>query len=236
MSLNRLEERNFQRRLGYIKKENIYNINSIERDIHKIARELEGQQKLLEKSKNEQRLKQLNISLTNLIKTRRVKSAAVTPIGLNDFESPSEVDAKLGQVKPMIRIQTAKPRALSDSKVLLGKRATTAHPMLRETKILTSTPPPSVTSSSEINNNNSKQNTKEEINKLTDDSNEAFFIKSKRVKSGSVANVLRKTPLSAKSHESDVLRQSSLPSFPSNNELNKMKVLIKFEEIFYNLI
>ena len=227
MSLNRLEERNFQKKLNYIHKENRMNINSIERDMHKISLELEGQQKLLEKSKTELKLKQLNTDLNNLMQNRRVRSAFTPKINYFSSEMNNEFESKLIPQKPFIRNQTAKQRTLSDSKILLSRRANTANPTLRDAKKIVN------------NNSNDRPNSQtpnEDSNKLSDDSNEAFFVRVKRVKSSSIANVLRKTPLTVKSAKPYGLHQASLPSFPSGNDLNKANVLNKFEEIFDDLI
>lgn len=129
---------------------------------------------------------------------------------------------------PAVRNQTAKLRN-SATKSILAKRASTAHPTLRDSN------KNNLNSISQIDLNIAK-----EESKLTEESNDTFFVHVKRVKSSSVSNVLRKRPIaiSNKVNKIETLRQSSLPIFsPSTkNEVPKMDVIMKFHEIFLNLI
>jgi hypothetical protein len=235
MSLNRLEDRNCLKKLNYIQKENRFNIQEIERNMQKISLELLLQKRLLEKIKNDRRADQLSSNWNLLLSKRQTKSANAST-KYDGYSKENEFEIEINEFKrPIIRNQTANPRSHSKMKSSLSKRASTAHPSIRESKSSRE-----LVSKSQIEeNDNSKLGEIVEL-KPTDEQNEMLFIRANRVKSSSISG-LRKPPIAVSKSANSKLRQFSTPILPNfeaavENKLSKMDVFLKFQEIFYNYI
>ena len=137
------------------------------------------------------------------------------------FFRQSQIIAK---VKLDLRNQTAKYRSKTKQPIL-ARRASTAHPALRES-----------------NQTNQISLNVQNHDLVNDESNsDTLFVRVKRVRtlallSSSVTNILRKKPVTVSksaniNNNKDKLRQNSMPSFQNDKD-----VLVKFNEIFYNLI
>ena len=232
MSLNRLEDRNYLKKLSYIQKENRFNIHEIDKSMKKVSLELVLQKRLLENFQNERKFDKLNSDLNLLLNKRRTKSANISAkTDVNDLENELE---NIDEFKrPIIRNQTANPRSHNRIKSIMSKRASTAHPSLRESK------------SSKDLVSTSQIGAEDDIKLVeldpTDEQNEMLFIPSRpnRVKSSSISG-LRKPPVTVSKSANSKLRQFSTPILPSfqatDNKLSRMDVFMKFQEIFYNYI
>ena len=219
MSLNRLEERNYQKKLNHIQKENRTNISYIDRNIKTITTELQEQQRQSERMKYEQSLYQMNLDIDNLLKKKRRTKSAIVSYNENTDNNNQNDSNPLLKPPPVIRNQTAKYRSKTKQPIL-ARRASTAHPALRES-----------------NQTNQISLNVQNHDLVNDESNsDILFVRVKRVKSSSVSNILRKKPVTVSksaniNNSKDTLRQNSMPSFQNDKD-----VLVKFNEIFYNLI
>jgi hypothetical protein len=224
MSLNRLEERNYQKKLNHIQKENRTNISYIDRNIKTITTEFQEQQRQFERMKYEQSLYQMNLDIDNLLKKKRRTKSAIVSYNENT-DNQMDLNPLLKPLPPpVIRNQTAKYRSKTKQPIL-ARRASTAHPALRES-----------------NQTNQISLNVQNHDLVNDESNsDTLFVRVKRVRtlallSSSVTNILRKKPVTVSksaniNNNKDKLRQNSMPSFQNDKD-----VLVKFNEIFYNLI